>query len=411
MLSPVGNNAAPSSMDKEDTGHLSLHWSNLKSASSICEVIKKALGESESKIIGKPRFECEVLFDSQTPLGFFIYKRGEKLPPEKQRDFKVKKMQLLKDSQAAATQHTVYYQMLLKRIFDIAECLCTKGIIAQVSNDSPFLDVLLDKNFRVQGTSNLGHKKLYYSFASTHKINQKVPQKIMLLPVKQDLQISNSDRDRQQREMSGSRTPSKRKLECIQSEEKTKGKQHETHDFKRRRKESENKKESESKHESSRTREASNISNLETPSRNDKIRKPQETHSRRSASYRKHRLPMKGTIYFDLIMKGEKQFEGRVCGPACQNMHAGDILEMFDRRANWGIECVITSKDVYPDFEDMLRAKGVLLMLPQLKDSSKHLTSEELIKEGTKIYRSFPGADRVRQYGAVAIGVKFLRKV
>ncbi len=123
-----------------------------------------------------------------------------------------------------------------------------------------------------------------------------------------------------------------------------------------------------------------------------------------------HRLPMKGTIYFDYIMSGKKKYEGRVSGYVCSSMLVGDYLSLFDRRAGWGIICEITSKDEYKGFEEMLKDKGVLSMLPQLEDASKRLMQEELIKKGVKIYESFPGSKRVYTAGAIAIGVKFIEK-
>ncbi|MGE0630880.1 MAG: hypothetical protein AB7O96_00605, partial [Pseudobdellovibrionaceae bacterium] len=126
---------------------------------------------------------------------------------------------------------------------------------------------------------------------------------------------------------------------------------------------------------------------------------------------RVHNLPMKGTIYFDYIMSGKKKYEGRVCGYACNSMRVGDHLKLFDRRAGWGIICEITSKDQYRGFEEMLRDKGVLPMLPQLEDASRRLSDEGLLREGVKIYQAFPGSQRVHSAGSIAIGVKFIEKI
>jgi len=130
-----------------------------------------------------------------------------------------------------------------------------------------------------------------------------------------------------------------------------------------------------------------------------------------NTSVKIHNLPMKGTIYFEYIMNGKKKFEGRVCGPACRLMHVGDCLQLFDNREGWGIICEIISKDTYKDFKDMLEAKGVLPLLPQLEDKSKWMTKDQLLQEGIRVYQSFPGSNRVRHYGAAAIGVKFIRKI
>ena len=127
-------------------------------------------------------------------------------------------------------------------------------------------------------------------------------------------------------------------------------------------------------------------------------------------SFKSHNLSMKGTVYFEYIMNGKKKFEGRVCHSACISMQIGDHLKLFDRDARWGIICEITSKDIYKSFESMLRDKGVLRLLPQLEQKAKRLSNEILLEKGLKIYQSFPGSNRVNKYGAVAIGVKFIKK-
>lgn len=126
---------------------------------------------------------------------------------------------------------------------------------------------------------------------------------------------------------------------------------------------------------------------------------------------REHRLPMKGVVYLNAIMDGSKPFEGRINGAACKRMQVGDNLRMFDRRAGWGIVCQIVSKDVYYSFEEMLRAKGTLKMLPQLSRQASYLNAEQLLEAGAAIYKRFPGAQRVTRQGCTAIGVKFLHKV
>ncbi|TDG95799.1 hypothetical protein [Cardinium endosymbiont of Culicoides punctatus] len=92
-------------------------------------------------------------------------------------------------------------------------------------------------------------------------------------------------------------------------------------------------------------------------------------------------------------------------------MVVGNHLKLFDRHAQWGILCEVTSKDIYASFEEMLQNKGVLPLLPQLASLATHVSNEELFKRAANIYHSFPGAHRVRQFGAVAIGVKYLQKI
>lgn len=124
-----------------------------------------------------------------------------------------------------------------------------------------------------------------------------------------------------------------------------------------------------------------------------------------------HSLPMKGEIFLRAIKAGTKKFEGRVHATQCQKMQVGDQLRLFDNRARWGILCEIVSKDIFPDFEPMLKAKGILTLLPQLEEDSKKVSSDELMRRAVAIYRGFPGSQRVHKLGAAAIGVKWIKDV
>jgi ASC-1-like (ASCH) protein len=124
-----------------------------------------------------------------------------------------------------------------------------------------------------------------------------------------------------------------------------------------------------------------------------------------------HFLPMRGAIYMENIEKGIKEYEGRINGPACKKMQIGDHLKLYDNRANWGILCEITSLTVYYSFEKMLTDKGILKLLPQLERDSRILNSEQLLEKGVKIYKDFPGSERVSSVGVVAIGVQFLSRI
>ncbi len=130
-----------------------------------------------------------------------------------------------------------------------------------------------------------------------------------------------------------------------------------------------------------------------------------------SGEVKTHFLPMKGAEYLNAIMQGKKLFEGRVNGDTCKKMRVGDYIKLFDRYARWGILCKISTLNTYKDFQEMLKDKGVLPMLPQLEEKAKRYSEDQLIKEGVKIYQNFPAANRVNRFGAIAIGVKFLEKV
>jgi|GEM_PF-2637012 len=134
-------------------------------------------------------------------------------------------------------------------------------------------------------------------------------------------------------------------------------------------------------------------------------------HSSTSRGKKPFLLPMKGTIYLDNIKSGLKKFEGRVNGPLCQNLSIGSLIDFFDRSARRGIQCEVTSCETYSSFHEMLEAKGVINMLPQLSEKAKFLDPNALIQAGVNIYCAFPGAGRVKTLGAIAIGVKYLKDI
>jgi len=130
-----------------------------------------------------------------------------------------------------------------------------------------------------------------------------------------------------------------------------------------------------------------------------------------AAGVKVHKMPMKGIIYLQAIMDGIKKYEGRVHGSMYKKFKVGDELRLFDGRARWGIRCKVTSLDTFRSFREMLEAKGVVAMLPQMKDKAAYLSQEKLLEEGVRVYQSFPGSQRVYREGCVAIGVQFLEKI
>ncbi len=124
-----------------------------------------------------------------------------------------------------------------------------------------------------------------------------------------------------------------------------------------------------------------------------------------------HNLPMAGEIYLKMIMNGDKKYEGRINGPLCHKIKVGDNLELFDRRAGWGIICQVTEKKAFKTFKEMISDIGELNLLPHLKDEFRKLSSEEALKKAIRVYEGFPGSSRVSNAGCVAIGVKFIKKI
>ncbi len=125
---------------------------------------------------------------------------------------------------------------------------------------------------------------------------------------------------------------------------------------------------------------------------------------------KEHELSMLGEHFLQNIMSGRKKYEGRINSKQCQAMKVGDLLKLYEHDAGWGIVCSITSLNPFPSFEEMLTGLGILNLLPQLEPLSKTAGYDALLQEGVRIYRAFPGSERVLTLGCVGIGVKFLQQ-
>ncbi|MBR1479524.1 MAG: hypothetical protein IJ599_01315 [Alphaproteobacteria bacterium] len=100
--------------------------------------------------------------------------------------------------------------------------------------------------------------------------------------------------------------------------------------------------------------------------------------------------------FIEHIMKGTKKAEGRVYSEKIRQLKPGKALCLHNGEAY--VLCQITALNAYPTFEDMLLGEGWQNMVPFAKS----------FDDALEMYKSFPGATRVKKYGAVAIGVKVL---
>ena len=108
-------------------------------------------------------------------------------------------------------------------------------------------------------------------------------------------------------------------------------------------------------------------------------------------------LPIR-TVYLDAIARGDKTIEGRLDGARFAGLSAGDriVFEAVDAMPASRLVCLLRAIRRYPDFDAMLRAEGLSSALPGVCSLS----------EGVSVYRSFPGYDRDRQRGVVALEVQ-----
>ena len=102
--------------------------------------------------------------------------------------------------------------------------------------------------------------------------------------------------------------------------------------------------------------------------------------------------------YIELITEGKKKAEGRVYSEKIRKFSANKTLCLYNKVSY--VLCRIISLNVYKTFEEMLHQEGISNMLP-FTDS---------FDEAIKIYNSFPGSERVKTYGAVAIVLEPIEK-
>lgn len=105
--------------------------------------------------------------------------------------------------------------------------------------------------------------------------------------------------------------------------------------------------------------------------------------------------------YLEWLSNGTKTAEGRVNTPSRRKMAEGDYIFLFDEKRDQNIYGQISFKHEYKNFREMLLTEGVKNMLPFL--------DSENLKQGIKIYESFPGSERVKKFGCVAIGIKVIK--
>ena len=104
--------------------------------------------------------------------------------------------------------------------------------------------------------------------------------------------------------------------------------------------------------------------------------------------------------YLEWLISGIKTAEGRVNTPARRKMQVGDGVFLFDNKRNQSIYGQISFKHEYKTFREMLFVEGVKNMLPFLNSGD--------LERGIKVYEKFPGSERVRKYGCVAIGIRVI---
>lgn len=84
--------------------------------------------------------------------------------------------------------------------------------------------------------------------------------------------------------------------------------------------------------------------------------------------------------------------------PQYRKASIGEEVVFTNRQTGRFLRGLISFKHEYSTFEDMLLTEGVKNMLPFLEEGD--------LQQALEVYGSFPGAQRVKEFGCVAIGLK-----
>lgn len=95
--------------------------------------------------------------------------------------------------------------------------------------------------------------------------------------------------------------------------------------------------------------------------------------------------------WFTYIKEQRKTIEGRINKGLFKRLQSGDIV-VFKNGYNQ-IKVKITSKEIYPSFEEMLTKETLSMVLPNIKS----------IPEGVNVYRQYFDENIEKQYGVVAL--------
>jgi len=102
------------------------------------------------------------------------------------------------------------------------------------------------------------------------------------------------------------------------------------------------------------------------------------------------------TIYFNYIKDGIKLYETRVYDKKRQELNLLDIIEFSDRNSKNTFTAIITELSYFKNFKDAIEEVGIKKVLPNARS----------LKEGVKIYESFPhGEGATFKEGAAKYGV------
>ena len=112
-----------------------------------------------------------------------------------------------------------------------------------------------------------------------------------------------------------------------------------------------------------------------------------------------HNLKMisnKKLPFLQYIENGKKKAEGRIATELIKSFKVGELLKLESPTEY--VICEITYLNFYKSFEEMLNAESLKNMVPFVDN----------FEQALELYESFPGAERVKELGCCAIGVKHI---
>ena len=105
--------------------------------------------------------------------------------------------------------------------------------------------------------------------------------------------------------------------------------------------------------------------------------------------------------WFSLVCTGQKVFEGRLANNTdFANACVGTLVTWFNTDLPFERTCCvkITSKNIYPTFQDMLADKGMHRVLPTVPS----------IQQGVQVYRMFYPRAKETRFGVICLRMKVI---
>ena len=111
------------------------------------------------------------------------------------------------------------------------------------------------------------------------------------------------------------------------------------------------------------------------------------------------------TVYFNFIKEGKKLYETRIYDKKRQSIQLLDKIKFKDRGSKKTFNAIITELSYFKNFKSAIQPVGIKKVLPNAKS----------LKEGVKLYNSFPHGEggsyytAAKKYGVLRMKFELLK--